>query len=315
MLPEPAFRRAAAGLLERPRSLQMSRVCKSVSGTKRSRLLPREMLAFLPVRSGRVSKKDGWLRTRLDGLRRSLAGYTVAESCGESIEGGKVVGRPVHRADRHHGGSVHGIGRLRSQALPAGHRGLRRSRHHARRGRSARPRRARCHRGRPSRHRIRHRGRPLRVVLGARGRSHEHRGRAHRTDRRGGKEAPHRALAQRSGRHRPSPLRARRDGCGRRRASPAPGGAARPRRARSGDGDARLHPPPVGAADHLRPPRARVARDARAGTPRGSPMRGAGSTDSPSGRRLSRARAFPSTPGSRPGCSTSTAFARTRSTR
>ena len=54
-------------------------------------------------------------------------------------------------------------------------------------------RRARRDRGRPSRDRVGHRRRPLRVVLVARGRPHEHRGRAHRADRRGGQEAPHRA--------------------------------------------------------------------------------------------------------------------------
>ena len=157
--------------------------------------------------------------------RIATARYTVPEPRAESTRGGQVVGGPVHRADRHHGGGVHRVGRLRSTALPAGHRGLRRACHHARRGRNHRPRRARRDRGRPSRHRGGHRGRPLRVVLVARGRSHEHRGRAHRAHRRGGKEAPHRPVAQRSGGHRPSPLRARRDGRGHR-------GAARPCRKR-----------------------------------------------------------------------------------
>ena len=60
-------------LLEGPRSLQMSQVYKPVSGTKRTRLLPREMLAFLLVRRARASNRDRWLRTCLVGPRRSLA--------------------------------------------------------------------------------------------------------------------------------------------------------------------------------------------------------------------------------------------------
>ena len=43
----------------------MSQVCKAVSGTKRTRLLP--------LRSARVSSQDGWLRTGLVGPRPSLA--------------------------------------------------------------------------------------------------------------------------------------------------------------------------------------------------------------------------------------------------
>ena len=43
----------------------MGQVCKAVSGARRTRLLP--------LRIGRASNEDGWLRTFLVGLRRSLA--------------------------------------------------------------------------------------------------------------------------------------------------------------------------------------------------------------------------------------------------
>ena len=87
----------------------------------------------------------------------------------------------------------------------------------------------------------------------------------HRTDRRGGEEAPHRAVAQRPG---SPPISASTPGARRTRSSAAL------RRLRGtildlaerevGHGDARLHPPPGRPADHVRPPRARLARDARA---------------------------------------------------
>ena len=52
-------------LLEGPRALQMSQVCRGVARMKRTRLLP--------VRRAGGWRTTGWLRTRLVGLRRSLA--------------------------------------------------------------------------------------------------------------------------------------------------------------------------------------------------------------------------------------------------
>ena len=52
-------------LFEGPRSLQMSQVCKAVSETRRTRLLPEGRVA--------ASSRDRWLRTCLVGRRRSLA--------------------------------------------------------------------------------------------------------------------------------------------------------------------------------------------------------------------------------------------------
>ena len=74
----------------------------------------------------------------------------------------------------------------------------------------------------------------------------------------------HRALAQRPGRGRFPPLGAR---CNRRadpRDREPAARAGRPRARMRRHGHARLHPPPTGPAGHLRPPSARLCRDAGA---------------------------------------------------
>ena len=67
----PAVERDHTGILELLGNLQLSRVCKAASWTRRTRLLPRETRAFLLVRHDRASNDDGWLRACLVGPRRT----------------------------------------------------------------------------------------------------------------------------------------------------------------------------------------------------------------------------------------------------
>ena len=104
-----------------------------------------------------------------------------------------------------------------------------------------------------------------RVGPGPRGRPHEPRDHAHRAGRAGRRQAPHRAVAQRPGRHGPAAL----DAPGGRTAStPAIVDLERalvgPRRARGRRRPARHDPHPAGPAGPVRPPPARLRRDAGA---------------------------------------------------
>ena len=74
------------GLLEGPRSLslQMSQVGEAVSRMRGTRLLPREMLAFLPVWRAGGCRTVRWLRTRLVGLRLRLASHDTLGLCSGS---------------------------------------------------------------------------------------------------------------------------------------------------------------------------------------------------------------------------------------
>ena len=103
----------------------------------------------------------------------------------------------------------------------------------------------------------------LRVRGVRRGHPHGDRAAARRGDRAAGRQAPHRPLAQRPGRHRrrdgrPGPLAAGDRALRRRDGAPARPGRGPPRLA-----DARLHPPAARPAGLPRPPPARLLLDAR----------------------------------------------------
>ena len=87
------------------------------------------------------------------------------------------------------------------------------------------------------------RERALSVPAGAGGHPPQHRAPAHRAGGAGGRQAPHRPLAQRPDRARRAALPARDHRPRRRRGPRRPGGAGRPRRGAPGRAHAGLHPP------------------------------------------------------------------------
>ena len=103
-----------------------------------------------------------------------------------------------------------------------------------------------------------------RLGSGARGRPPQPRGGAGRADRAGRRQAPHRPLAQRPGRHRPSALAAPGDRPARRGAARLRARARRPGRARGHGRPARHDPHPAGPARAVRPSPAGLRRDGRA---------------------------------------------------
>ena len=105
-----------------------------------------------------------------------------------------------------------------------------------------------------------------------------------------------------------------RDRRGRCRARRLPARPRRPRRGACRDGDARLHPPPVGPAGHARPPSHGLLRDAGAATARASPTPARASTNARSAPPRSPAPASRSTARRPPPRSASTGPAPTRST-
>ena len=174
------------------------------------------------------------------------------------------MGRPIRRrAGRDHGGDQR-LHRLRPQAGRPGHRRLPRPCRHARPTGGGRGGRRRGHRQGSEPSQGRNRGRSLRLLAQARGHPYECREPPGR-DRRARRGPPsHGAIAQRSGRRRLPPVGARHH----RRARPsdrrpAEGAGVTGARDRR-HGDARVHPPPIGPARHLRPSPARLCRDARA---------------------------------------------------
>ena len=101
------------------------------------------------------------------------------------------------------------------------------------------------------------------MVARPRGRAPQYRKAPHRPRRRCRQAPAHRPFAQRPGGHRHPPLPAR---CHRRHPRPDQGlplGAGRSGRERSGDADARLHPPAGRPAGDLRPPHAGLFRNVR----------------------------------------------------
>ena len=174
------------------------------------------------------------------------------------------VGRPLcGKTCGDHGGDKR-LHRLRQAAVASRPAGLKGACRHARRDRHRETRRGRRNRTRPRQDSRRDRGRQIRVLACARGHSSQCREPAARADRAGGRQTTYRALAQRSGGDRFQALCARRDRGHRRWLAGASAGSCQTSAPICRRGDAGLHPSPDRPADHLRPPSARLCRDARA---------------------------------------------------
>ena len=174
------------------------------------------------------------------------------------------VGRPVRRRAGRADGGLHAIDRDRRRAGARRHRGVDRPRARPRPGGPPVRRRGRRPRGRARGAAAGRRGGRGRLGPDARGRAPQPRDAAHRESGTGRRQAPHRPVAQRPGRHGPAAVVPPRGGPPRRRDRRPRARAGRAGGARRRRGAARLHAHPAGPARAVRPPPARLRRDARA---------------------------------------------------